>query len=324
MDKYAVITIDTESDHDASWRKGKPVKFDSVLTGAPEKLQPLFNKYQAVPTYLLSIEVIESLDCVKCLKSLPGKYELGTHLHPEYADPDKRYLNYEGTVPKDFACYLEPEKEFLKIKTITDEFVKSFGYRPVSYRAGRFGAGGNTIRSLERLGYKVDTSVTPYCFWPGKNSVDFTDSPDSPYFPSYEDIKREGNSKILEVPVTIRPRKYLSEKFTSSVERSRWLKNVPLLSKVIYKCLSPVWLEPAFSNEKEMIDLVKRVIKNDGEIPPVVNIMFHSMEIIRGASPMSETEENTRRFLNRLDKLISYLSSNKFKFIGLSELYGKI
>lgn len=324
MDKYAVITIDTEADHDASWHKGKPLKFDSVLTGVPEKLQPLFNRYQAVPTYLLATEVIESLDCVKRLKSLSGMHELGTHLHPEYIEPDKKYFNCEGTVSKDFACHLEPEKEFLKIKAITDAFVRSFGYQPASYRAGRFGAGGNTVKSLERLGYKVDTSVTPYCFWPGPKSLDFTDSCDFSYFPSYEDITKKGSCKVLEVPVTIRPRKYLSRELSGLIEKNYRLKNMPLFSRFVYKCLSPVWLEPAFSNEKEMVWLVNRVVEDIGERPLVVNIMFHSMEVIAGASPMSATDEKAQRFLNRLDKLISHLRANKFKFVELKGLYGKI
>jgi len=44
------------------------------------------------------------------------------------------------------------EIEFEKLKNLTDLFINKFGHRPTSFRAGRFGAGNNTISALENLG----------------------------------------------------------------------------------------------------------------------------------------------------------------------------
>jgi len=73
------------------------------------------------------------------------------------------------------------------------------GYEVSAFKAGWYFSNENTIRVLEELGIKYDCS-------PLKNSVvgsvRWYDLPDSPYHPSYTDITKVGDAKILMIPIT--------------------------------------------------------------------------------------------------------------------------
>jgi hypothetical protein len=86
--KILVITIDTEIDRSRDWSIANPPSFRSVLEAIADRLTPLFSRYGARPTYLLSPEVIEDDACVRCLRGL-ANVELGTHLHGDFVDPGR-------------------------------------------------------------------------------------------------------------------------------------------------------------------------------------------------------------------------------------------
>jgi len=73
------------------------------------------------------------------------------------------------------------------------------GYNISSFKAGWYFSTESTIRVLEELGIAYDCS-------PLKNSVvgstRWYDMPDSPYHPSYEDITKVGNARLLMIPIT--------------------------------------------------------------------------------------------------------------------------
>ena len=159
------ISIDTECDHDPRWRRSDPLAFESIVEGLPNRLQPAFGEVGAVPTYLLTVEVMEDDASVAALRALAGPHELGTHLHAAFVEPEKRFHDYAGVDSPDFQCSSPPAVEHAKLANLTALFEARFGYRPKSFRAGRYGAGAATIDSLERLGYACDTSVVPYKLW---------------------------------------------------------------------------------------------------------------------------------------------------------------
>ena len=169
---YLLITIDTECDHDTNWARSRPLTYTSVTTGIPNVLQPIFTQLTAVPTYLLTVEVMENDECVASLRNIAGAHELGTHLHAGFVEPEKYHYDYAGVDCPDFQCHYTPGVEYQKLENLTRLFEEQFSYRPVSFRAGRFGAGVQTIDALEKLGYLVDSSVTPHILWsePKRNS----------------------------------------------------------------------------------------------------------------------------------------------------------
>jgi peptidoglycan/xylan/chitin deacetylase (PgdA/CDA1 family) len=79
------------------------------------------------------------------------------------------------------------------------ERLKERGYNVESFRAGWYFTNENTIRVLEELGIKYDASPLKGITIGNKK---FYDIPDSPYHPSYVDVTRIGNARVLIIPVT--------------------------------------------------------------------------------------------------------------------------
>lgn len=292
------ITIDTECDHDPQWARSNPITFRSINEGLPERLQPAFEQVGAIPTYLLTVEVLEDANCVETLKNLKGSHEYGTHLHAAFIEPEKKFHDYAGVDSPDFQCNYAPETEFLKLQNLTNLFENQLGYRPTSFRAGRFGASNHSIDSLQRLGYKVDTSVTPHLQWREPNGVvDFRGAPEQPYFPEQGTIIQVGepsSERLLEVPVTVKPR---------------------LLR-------DPRWFRPWFATVDQMKDVFSyHLKKHKTQRVLSINMMFHSMEIIEQASPYPQSQADVQRFIDTMSETLSWCASEGASFEPLSALH---
>jgi hypothetical protein len=317
MKAYLVITIDVEPDSSFNWQYSDPLRFKGVSEGIAKRLQPLFNKFEITPTYLVNNIVLEASESVGILKKLPGKFELGTHLHPEFIEPDKKYDVYAGKRGKENCCFYPPAVEFAKIENITILFEKVFGYKPTSFRAGRFSAGANTINSLIELGYLVDTSVTPHICWDDatrEKPVDFRDAPEQPYFVGRDSITKENSGgKLLETPVSIALKK-------RNIIRE-WVVGVGSLRHPIRK-YRPVWLRPYYSTADEMINIALQYVQAYRHRELVIlNMMFHNVEVLPNLSPYTRTEDDCERYLNNLDHFFSFCKQNNFISVGVSDLY---
>jgi hypothetical protein len=291
-----LVTIDTECDHDPHWVRSKPLRFESITAGIPERLQPAFDAAGAVPTYLLTVEVMEDEASVGALRALKGRYEYGTHLHSAFIEPEKKFHDYAGVDSPDFQCHCAPDVERRKLENLTNLFVSRFGYRPRSFRAGRFGAGPNTIRSLAQLGYLADTSVTPHIRWRHPDGdVDYRGAPEQPYIPrpdALAGIAPDGRGDILEVPITM---------------RRHWFRG-------------PYWLRPWFSSVASMKETLRYHLRRYGDRPIVVlNMMFHSMEVIAKASPYPQTDGEVQRFLDDLSAVLHWCRGEGIAFSGLAD-----
>lgn len=310
---YFVVSIDTECDKDKDWGMPYPSTFRSVLEGIPKVLQPIFNTYGVKPTYLLSPEVIESDKCVEVLSNLCGTYELGTHLHGEFIEPLRKDC---PSRTDELQCFYSSRTEERKLSNLTKLFKEKFGYRPLSFRAGCFGISGRTIGFLESLGYLVDSSVTPHVGWSHNGKIiDFRTCPQDPYFPSYDDVCQQGTAKLLEVPVSINQRL-----FDKSYLKYLGPLNFGKIRKLAKKIAGEIWLRPSYSTAREMIGLIKKRIMK-GNNPTILNMMFHSVEIIPAASPYTQTEKEVKKFLKRMVAVFEYLQNEEIEYITLSEVY---
>jgi hypothetical protein len=317
MKKYLVITIDVEPDCSGDWKYSDPLLFRGVTEGVAKRLQPLFNKYHVAPTYLINNVVLEDRRSVETFCSLDGKFELGTHLHPEFIQPDRQFENYAGKKAVANCCFYPPDIEFEKIKNITSLFREVFGYNPKCFRAGRFSAGKNTLNSLSRLNYQVDSSVTPHINWNDKTRerpVDFTFAPEQPYLADEDSIILESSrGKLLEVPVSIalKRRNYFREIISSAGGLRHGFRK--------YK---PVWIRPSFSSAEEMIYVAEQHSSAHPDRQHVVyNMMFHNVEVVPGLSPYTSSEEDCSKFMDRLEAFLLYCDKTAVKSVTLSDLY---
>lgn len=295
------ITIDTECDHDVNWVRSDPLAYRSITEGLPDRLQPAFFEVGAVPTYLLTVEVLEDNESVAVLNSLEGEYEYGTHLHPAFIEPQKKFYRYNGVDSPDFQSGYAPDIEYQKLENLTNLFVEKIGYRPTSFRAGRYGASANSVNSLERLGYLVDCSVTPHIRWTEPNSVvDFRNAPEQPYFPDRSNISLPGvyeEDRLLEVPVTMKKR---------------------------FARRTPLWFRPWFSTVEQMKAIFNYHLKTNSKKKLVsINMMFHSMEVVEKASPYPQSLADVERYLDDLTEILDWCGNMGVTFCGVSQLHEK-
>ena len=294
------ITIDTECDKSVDWSNSKPLTFKSVTHGVPNILQPIFKKFRIKPTYFLSPEVIENQECVNVLSNIIDDCELGTHLHADYIEPEKTFVNFAGKATHAFQTDFSPEIEFNKLKNLTDSFHQAFKFSPVIFRSGRYAANENTIQSLINLGYKVDSSFTPHMKWvsPAGNIIDHESSPEQPYFCNPQNIYEESESSLLEIPITI------------------------INTKKFFLLNKKIWLRPKFAsiNEvKKIFEYVKFHYKKNDFI--VFNMMFHSQEIIPNASPYTRTDHEVMEYISFLEEVFKLAQKEGIGFVTLEEIF---
>lgn len=285
------ITIDTEPDCDPKWNRPFPYSFTSVTTGIPEILRPIWNKFNIDPIYFISPEILESKECIEVLKREQEKGAIiGTHLHSEYIEPKKDIPNSKPSY--EFPCFAhDTETEFQKIKNLTDKIQSKFGFKPEWYRAARFGADTDTIKSLAKLGYKFDSSVTPNIDWRKSGGPDHTNAPEQPYWISekniYLSVNEEDSSGVMELPVTI------------SGKRGGIFKNILPETWHFYR-----WLRPSHMTVGEQKKLLDDFCKTYTD--PVFVMMFHSMEVMINKSPFVRNRFMQKHFISRLISTIEY------------------
>jgi hypothetical protein len=136
----------------------------------------------------------------------------------------------------------------------------------------------------------VDSSVTPDIDWSSIGGPNHSAAPKQPYFVNYENLYCPGSMKILEVPITISK------------------KRLPFLPD---KWLFYRWLRPTHMTAFEMKMIVNEFLADFEE--PILNMMFHSMEIIPGKSPFVRTKFEQKFFLRRLEKIIRYMTGKGFE-----------
>jgi hypothetical protein len=286
------VTIDTEPDCDTSWRRSSPLTFTSVTEGIPALLRPLWDLYSIKPIYFVSPEVVRDDACCRALKAEIAKGSIiGAHLHSEYMEPHVTIDDPAGKVSAEFPCYAhDTETEHAKIKNLTELIEKRLSFRPVWYRAARYGADLDTIHILRDLGYCCDSSVTPGIDWSGIGGPDHSRAPLQPYWISRNDLyaaaDKSQSTGIMEYPVTVFGKRFgIMGRFLPD----NWL---------FYN-----WLRPTHMTVWEQKKVIKEMTRLYGN--PVLVLLFHSMEIMINKTPFVRNRLMQKRFLKNLEKVIS-------------------
>lgn len=109
----------------------------------------------------------------------------------------------------DYYCMHSYSKQYKDIAEATALIENTVGIRPRIFRTPNFSVDGNTIKSLEELGYKIDSSVLPGRVvkrWRVLPLLNFSKAPRTAYHPSHQDVSKKGNSSVLEIPLTENPK----------------------------------------------------------------------------------------------------------------------
>lgn len=317
---YFIITIDTEAD--SQWDVSDRVTTENLKF--TDRFQQLCNTYNFKPTYLCSYEIVDS----EFFPNTIGKYiqsniaEIGAHLHP-WSNPP-----YIPDLATELKCHYYPTELPLdifqqKMQNLLDLIEKKTGVKATSYRAGRWGFSSVHIPILQKMGIIVDGSVTPYVSWenhPGLKAKgpNFKSAPSHPYILDNTNVNKVGSSGLLEVPPTILFTQNIfnnSAKLRNILLKFSNLKIFQLMTKVIN--LNPVWLRPfpEMSAAKLKIVVDKAIqLKSD-----VIELMFHSSELMAGGSPYNKTSQDIDNLYARFEELFKYISDKGIKCVTMSE-----
>lgn len=316
-----VVSIDTECDKGDGWRVKQPLEFKNISIGIKQRLQPMLERHECVPSYLLSPEIIDDPESCDYFRSISSHIDLGTHLHSEFVGPESRHdCEYTSSFLGDYSA----EVQYQKLEILTDRFTEAFGKQPTAFRAGRYGLSQHTLSYLQKLGYRVDSSVTPdMWWWRNKSSgVNYLGTPLQPYFPDTSDVRRTGASPIMEVPISI------YSPFWVHVPRQLKLLINPInryqtiaLNLCFKRWFNYAWLRPTFSDTDQMLKVSQNIIASHTGDSTVLCMMFHSNETLENTSPYNKTTEDAEQFIGRIDDYLTRLkSSYDVHSVGLSEL----
>lgn len=300
-----IITVDTEEEFD--WdkpfsREGHGLDHIASI----EKFQKLCNDNDAKPIYMVDYPIVDNDAAVELIGNYTsrGLAHIGIQLHPWVNPPfDEEVSNFNS-----YACNLSPELERAKL-TILYEFIhKRFGIEPMIYRAGRYGAGQNSMNILHDLGVKIDTSVRSRFSYESQEGPEYSEFPLNPYW------VRENH--LLELPVTtvfagllgnmsgnIYHNIFKSKLARSLLARTNLIERVPLTPEGV-----PV--------DKAIIG-IDRAIKEDIKI---LNFSFHSPSLSPGHTPYVRTEQDLESFYHWWEKVFAHLSEQNVAPASLDEI----
>jgi hypothetical protein len=218
-------------------------------------------------------------------------------------------------------CNLPRDLRYLKIKALHSSIREQLGVTPVSFRSGRWGYGPGVAGVLRELGYRVDTSITPYTDWSACEGPDFSARPPDVYRFEADDIfRRKPAGPLLEVPATIG---FLQPNFDVCNAVLRGLSREPMSTLRLVgvfdrlRLLNKVWLSPELSDAQQMIALTRTMMRRGAG---VVNLVFHSPALVAGLTPFVSTEEEEVTIRHRVASYLAFTSASGIEPLTLSEL----
>lgn len=290
-----LVGIDTEADD--QWSAAGRARLEVRNAERLPALQSLFERFGVRPVYFVTWEMVTREPAATILRELhaSGRCEIGTHLHPwsmpSFPDRNPDAHTYPHNLPVELLDR--------QLAELTAQIEASLGVRPRSYRAGRNGFDHRTLPILEKLGYLVDSSVDPLFNERRKGGMRFAGAPVAPYRPDYGDVRRPGASRVLEIPISSATIPFLPKPVETLFVS---LPSLPYRGMLKRLGLRGAWLRPSYSSLGDMLRLADRLAERTG----VLNVAFHSSELLPGGSPYSPDQASVGRILDDLARLLEH------------------
>lgn len=301
-----IITVDTEAGNQKN-------RDDSLSLRNIEQIprfQKLCDKYGFKPWYLVTYEVANDKRSIEILKPIldSGRCEIGAHLHPWTTPPYNEYDQEWELKHHRYITELSKQEFRDKLGVLTDKIKESFGVRPTKFRAGRWSITGWNLKVLEEFDYEIDCSVTPMVTWQsmkgdpeGKGGSDYRLAPVRPYHPGYEDINTKGESKILEMPMTILPIGMIQNVDSFFIKIYNQLPE-SFFKKVFNKIfIKRTWLRVFSNSDIESFKMMVQVAKRNKFM--YLMFMLHSSELLVGESQINKSSEDEKSFWRKMELL---------------------
>nr|WP_241664530.1 polysaccharide deacetylase family protein [Ningiella ruwaisensis] len=251
-------------------------------------------EYGLSPCYVVDYPIASKPDAYQILQDFKNKSqcEIGAHLHPWVTPPMIEELSvanmYPGNLPEDI--------EYKKLASLVSKIQENFSDAPTSYKAGRYGFGPHTLKTIEKLGFTVDLSYCP----PINHSAD--GGPD--YSRCNSNLFRFDNSHILGIPITGAFTGMLGKQAPSIFELSQKFEAVKLpgiLSRL--NILDRLILSPEGYTSDEHIKLTN-FLYNQGQ--RVFTWSFHSPTVVPGHTEYVQSKQDQHVYLDKFKRFFDF------------------
>jgi hypothetical protein len=286
-----IITVVIHTEEEFDWSK----PHDRSATTVEHmrhiaRAQSLFDEFGIVPNYVVDYPIASQELAVAPLREFAdsGRALIGAHLHPWVSPPHEEPVNAFNSYPGNLPRQLEAEK----LRLLTERIAESFGARPLTYLAGRYGFGPNTAQILEDLGYEVDISPAVPIDFSADGGPDYSGYSSDPFWfgarrrllglpgsGGYVGRMRAGGTTLY-------------RRLTSPAMRR--LKVAGLVARL--RLLERIRLSPEDYDEPEMRRLTATLLEDGYR---VFVFSFHSPSVMPGGTPYVRSAADLERFLGK-------------------------
>lgn len=294
MRPQLIVVVDTEEEFNWSAdpdRNETGVSAMKYITRAQE----ICDQYGLAPCYVIDYPVATKPEGYEPLKQIfsEGRCEIGAHLHPWVNPPFDETLSRENMYPGNLARDIE----YNKLLNLSNAIEASFGKKPNTYKAGRYGLGKNTVSILKELGFEIDLSVCPPVDYRADGGPDYSDA-------SAEPVWFGPEQNMLEIPIT---GGFVGWGGAASKQLFNWAQllkrfKVPgILSRL--NIVDRLMLSPEGFNVEEHIKVTK-FLYNQGV--RTFTWSFHSPSVVPGMTPYVHNESDLERFLDSFRRYFDF------------------
>jgi len=283
------VVVHTEEEFD--WRKPHDRRATTVEhMHQIGRAQAVFDQFGIVPNYVVDYPIASQLVAVAPLKEFAdaGRAVVGAHLHPWVSPPHEEEVNAFNSYPGNLPRELEAEK----LRRLSEQIFESFGVRPLTYLAGRYGFGPNTAEILEDLGYQVDISPAVPIDFSSDGGPDYGGFSSDPYW-----FGKRG--RLLGLPGSGGYVGRLRSGGTRLYRRltSPAMKRTKIAGLVArLRLLERIRLSPEDYDVQEMRRLTAALLEDGVR---VFVFGFHSPSVMPGGTPYVSCAADVDRFLER-------------------------
>lgn len=303
MPTLFTMTVDTEEEWD--WGAGWPTGNLSVTNVSQlPKFQDLCERFGIATTYFVNQAVLDDPVARQTVLALAGReqVEVGMHIHPWNTPP----LVQNGPVRarETYLHNLPDDVIRAKLHSVHDRFAR-LGWRPTSFRGGRYSSGRIVQQFLRDQGFRADASVVPYTTWRDDGAPDYRQRGLSPVrlpprFP--------GDEPLWEVPLTLgfthRPFPFWGRCY-ELVERT-WLRKLRLIGLADrIGLLRKVWLNFEEPMGRQMLPFLRMLSRME---LPCICFTVHSSSLVAGSNPYARTPADVERIFARVREVFATLA----------------
>ena len=295
-----LVVVDTEEEFD--W--DKPFSRDARSTEnmrEQHKAQAILDRHGAKPLYVIDHPVATDPWATGWLRETlqDDRAEVGSHLHTWVTPPYSEAVSSKNS----YGCNLDPALEREKIQVLTDSVAENVGVMPVHFRAGRYGLGFGTLRTLRDLGYRTELSIAPHSNFARDGGPSFYGWSNEPYW--------HGTAGgLLGIPVTTGFSGHAkglgplgAPLLDNSVVQTLRVPGALAGMGLLERCRLTIENVPCSALKRVMTSLVQ-----DGQ--RLLTISYHSSTLLPGATTYARTEAKRDELLDCLDKTLEYFTQN--------------